>query len=77
MDELRLKSPTPLSIEDPLRPGVNVGVGSFAIYAGFLAAFVEMLESLTIPPPNTSDNSEMSSVILGQNRRSILMPKIC
>ena len=36
MDELRLKSPGPLSIGDPLRPGVNVGAGSFAIYVGCL-----------------------------------------
>ena len=40
------------------------------------ASFVEILEILTIPLPNASNNREISSVISSQKRRSILMPKI-
>ncbi|KAH9305806.1 hypothetical protein KI387_010210 [Taxus chinensis] len=48
------ESPVSLYIEDPLRPGFNVGAGSFAMHH-VQAAFVEMLQILTSPLPDVSD----------------------
>lgn len=72
-NEWQIKAP--LWIEDPLRPGVNVGAGSFAM-CHVQAAFVEMLELLTMPLPNASDDSTMSGVISSQKRPLPLLDRL-
>ncbi|XP_057867690.2 uncharacterized protein LOC131074957 isoform X1 [Cryptomeria japonica] len=51
------QTPAPLYIEDPLRPGVNVGAGSFAM-CHVQTAFVEMLQILTRPLPDTLNHTK-------------------
>ncbi|GAQ80715.1 Nucleotidyl transferase domain containing protein [Klebsormidium nitens] len=64
----KLTRPVALWIDDPLRPGANIGAGSFAMY-NVQAALREMLKFLSTPrvaPPRFTDESSLIEQLFSQ-----------